>query len=272
MNRKKKRRAFFLPFLLMLGLLCGLSVSAANDQKVTDLADILTAQEEQKLQEQFLEIAERYQCDVAVLTTDSCEGKSPQDYTDDYYYENGYGYGDDIDGIMLMISMGDRKFHLATRGTAIDIFTDYGLEVIDEEITPYLSDGAYYDACTVFGKMADAFMLQYEQNGTGYDYGHTYEMPMDLGTRFVIAGGAGLLAAVIVFALLFAQLKSVGTERRAHEYVREGSFRVTRSRDVFLYRTVQKVRKPKNEGNGGGGSSTHSTSGGGRAGGRTGSF
>lgn len=271
MNRTK-RRALFLPFLLilMLSLLCGMSVSAVNSQKVTDNAEILTMQEEQELQEQFLEIAEQYQCDVVVLTTDSCEGKSPQTYTDDYYYQYGYGYGSDIDGIMLMVSMGDRKFHLATRGKAIDIFTDYGLEIIDEEITPYLSDGEYYKAFSVFGKMAEEFMVQYEQHGTGYDYGYAYEEPMSMRTRLLIAAGAGLLAALIVFAVLLAQLKSVGTESRAHEYVKDGSFRVTRSRDVFLYRTVQKVKKQEN--NGGGGSRTHSTSGGGRAGGRTGSF
>ena len=135
MNRTHRYRMLILPFLLivMLGLVSVLSVSAKNSQKVTDNADILSEWEEEKLQEQLLETAEQYQCDVVVLTTDSCGRKSPQDYTDDYYYENGYGYGRDIDGIMLMVSMGDRKFHLATRGAAIDIFTDYGLEIIDEE-------------------------------------------------------------------------------------------------------------------------------------------
>ena len=285
MNRTHRYRMLILPFLLivMLGLVSVLSVSAKNSQKVTDNADILSEWEEEKLQEQLLETAEQYQCDVVVLTTDSCGRKSPQDYTDDYYYENGYGYGRDIDGIMLMVSMGDRKFHLATRGAAIDIFTDYGLEIIDEEISPYLSDGAYYEAFSVFGKMAEEFMAQYELYDRGYaqdsysDYGYTdygysyvYEEKMSMDTRLLIAGIAALLITGIVVAVLFAQLKSVGVERRAHEYIRQGSFRVTRSRDVFLYRTVQKVRKQKDDG--GGGSRTHRTSGGGRAGGRTGSF
>ena len=107
MKRKKYKMSRLFAFLLaaIISLSFALSVLAVNETKIVDMADLLDEEEENALQRQFVKIAEEYECDVVVVTTDSCGGKSPQDYTDDYYYENGYGYGQDIDGIMLMVAM-----------------------------------------------------------------------------------------------------------------------------------------------------------------------
>lgn len=260
-------KGLFLTLLLVLSF--GMTSLADNDRKVVDMADLLDDSEEEKLQEQLLEIAEAHRCDVVVATTDSCEGKSPQDFTDDFYYENGYGYGDEIDGIILMVSMEERKFHFATRGRAIRIFTDYGLQRMDDLISEDLSDGAYYSAFERFGDLAEQFMVEYEEEGRPFDVGHEYEEKMSMGVRLLIALGVGLVISLIVFLVLLGQLKTVAPEKRAHEYIRKGSFRVTRARDIFLYNTVNRRKKEKNSG---GGSSTHSTSDGGSAGGHTGSF
>ena len=79
---KKIRHLFLLLFLL---LMVGVPVYAENPDKVVDNADLLTDKEEEKLEAQFTEIAEKYQCDVVVVTTDTLDGKAPMDYTDDYY-------------------------------------------------------------------------------------------------------------------------------------------------------------------------------------------
>lgn len=263
-------KSFFLTLLLVLSF--GMTALAQNDQKVVDMADLLTDSEEEKLQEQLTKTAEKYQCDVVAVTTDSCEGKSPQDYTDNFYYENDYGYGDAIDGIILMVSMEERKFHLATRGKAIEIFTDYGLQRIDDLITPDLSDEEYYQAFKRYGKLADEFMQEYEETGRAFDVGKKYEQPMSLGMRLLISVCVGFVAALIVLLVLLGQMKSVSPKTRAREYVRDGSFRVTRERDIYLYKTVHSRKKEMSSGGGGGGSSTHKTSDGGRAGGHTGSF
>lgn len=260
-------RLFLFVLMFQQGVLV---VSAENSLKVVDMADLLDADEEEKLQQQFTELAMRYQCDIAVVTTDSCGGKSPQDYTDDFYEENGYGYGENIDGIMLMVSMRERKFHLSTFGKAIRIFTDYGLLQIDGKITPELSDGEYYDAFRRFGELADEFVQEYE-SGHPFDTNHPYREHMSMWARILISVFVGLAAAAAVFGGLFAQLRSVRAKYQAGAYVRDGSFQVTRARDVYLYRTVTRVQKPQ-ERSGGGGSSTHTTSHGHSAGGRTGSF
>ncbi len=284
MNKKPANRqpavrcAAGLFVLLLLCLHCfGLRAAAANDAKVADEAGLLTYEEEQKLQEQLSEIAEEYQCDVVVATVDSCEGMDVQSFTDRYYYRNDYGYGPELDGIILLISMQERKFHLATRGSAIDTFTDYGLEVIDNRITPYLRDGRYAEAFGTFADLAEQF-LEEDAKGRPYDTTHTYgERSIKSAVYFMYAMGIGLFAAIVTLVVLFQQLKSVRVKNEARDYVRSGSFRVTRANDIFLYRTVsrRKIEREKSSGGGGhgGGSTTHSApGGGGRAGGRSGSF
>ena len=77
--------------------------------RLVDGADLLDDSEEAGLQEKLDEISERQQFDVAVVTTDTLEGKTPQAYADDFYDYNGYGMGADKDGILLLISMEDRE-------------------------------------------------------------------------------------------------------------------------------------------------------------------
>ncbi len=279
-GRRLANRQLKLLVLLLLGLYCfGLCASAANDTKVVDEAGLLTYEEEQELQERLSGIAEEYQSDVVVATVDSCRGMDVQSFTDRYYYENGYGYGPEIDGIILLVSMQERRFHLATRGSAIDTFTDYGLEVIDDEITPYLREGEYAKAFETFADLAEEF-LEEDENGLPYDTNHVYE---DRSARlvnsmihFMFAMGIGLFAAIVTLVVLFQQLRSVHVKNEARDYVRSGSFRVTRANDIFLYRTVsrRKIERENSSGGGhGGGSMTHSApGGGGRAGGRSGSF
>lgn len=266
-----------LGILLLLCVCCFGLCAFANDVKVVDEAGLLDYEEEQELQERLSEIAEEYQSDVVVATVNSCEGMDVQSFTDRYYYENGYGYGPEIDGIILLVSMQERRFHLATRGSAIDTFTDYGLEVIDEEITPYLSDGEYAKAFEKFADLAEEF-LEEDEEGRPYDTNHTYKQEsVESAIYFLFALGIGLFAAVVTLIILYQQLRSVRVKNEARDYVRSGSFRVTRANDIFLYRTVSRSRIQQDSsggsGRGGGGSTTHSApGGGGRAGGRSGSF
>lgn len=234
---------------------------SANGQKVADQADLLNEKEEQQLQERLTAISERYQCDVIAATTDTFEGKDRQTYTDDFYYEAGYGYGEERDGIILMVNLKEREFHYATRGAAIRIFTDRRLEQIDDAVTPYLSAGKYAEAFMEYAEQAETFLKNAasgEQDGA------------DSGMLLLIAAVIGAVVTALVLLILFRQMRTVRPKGYAKEYVRAGSFHVTSARDLYLYRTVSKHRIEKSDG--GGGSTTHASAGGGRSGGRGGSF
>lgn len=245
--------------LLLAGMPCTVY---ANGQKVADQADLLTEEEENQLQERLAEISNRYQCDVVAATTNSFDGKDRQTYTDDYYYESGYGYGKNLDGIILMVNLNAREFHYATRGSAIRIFTDRRLEQIDDVVTPYLSSGEYAKAFLKYADMAEKY-LKLAAEGESED-------GLSEGTQLLIAVIIGAVVTGIVLLILFGQMRTVRPKGYAKEYVRARSFRVTGARDLYLYRTVSKHRIEKNDG--GGGSTTHASAGGGRSGGRGGSF
>jgi uncharacterized protein len=259
--------------MLILGGSFRLQAHAANAQKVVDEVGLLSAEEEELLQKQLSDTAEKYQCDAVIAILDGIEGSSMQSYTDQYFYEEGYGYGDERDGIILLVNMSGRKYWFATRGDANRIFTDYGTEIIEERVVPYLSDGEYYEACSKYADLVESFMKEATENEP-YDVNHTYSDPMAMWLRLVISLGVGLVVMVITLVILYSQLKSVGAEKRAQEYIRSGSFRVTRERDIFLYSNVtrRKIEKASNGGGGHGGTMTHSSPGGGSSGGRGGSF
>ncbi len=67
----------------------------------------------------------------------------------------------------------------------------------------------------------------------------------DLKSTLIISVVVGAVIALIVVNVMKGQLKSVRKESGAGNYIKAGSFNLTRSNDFFLYRTVTKNEKPK---------------------------
>lgn len=58
--------------------------------------------------------------------------------------------------------------------------------------------------------------------------------------------GAGVVIGLIAVLIMKSSLRSVHYQSGAGEYVTPGSFHLTASQDVFLYKTVTRVEKPQN--------------------------
>ncbi len=56
----------------------------------------------------------------------------------------------------------------------------------------------------------------------------------------------GIVIAVIVMLGHKSKLKSVRMERAAANYIKQGSFHLTSSREIYLYKRVDRRAKPKN--------------------------
>lgn len=81
----------------------------------------------------------------------------------------------------------------------------------------------------------------------------------------------GFIIALIAVGVMKSKLKTVRFKTTANSYLKKGSLNITDSSDLFLYRTVNRTAKPKdNEGSGG--SSTHTSSSGATHGGGSGKF
>lgn len=261
-----------LVFLLVL-IFCSLSVNvmAAHPARLVDDADLLSASEKSELTALLDEISERHQVDVVVVTVNSLGGKSPRAFADDYYDNHGYGYGANADGVLLLVAMNSRDYYITTTGYGITAFTDSGIEYMEERFVGYLSDGDYATAFETYAELCDEFITE-AKSGKPYDDGNMPRSPFPWGQNLLISLAVGLLIAFIATAVMRSKLKSVRSKAGATDYVRDGSFRVTRSLDFFLYRTVSRRARPKDTGSGGGGSSTHSSSSGRSHGGGGGKF
>jgi len=69
------------------------------------------------------------------------------------------------------------------------------------------------------------------------------------GGVFPIVVGAviGVIVAIIVMLCIKAQLSSVHMQHAAKNYIKPGSFHLTTSREIYLYKKVDRQEKPKDK-------------------------
>lgn len=256
-----KKRFLSAFFAAVIFAVCSVCASAADSERLCDFAGALSAGEAEEISAKLDSVSDELGMDIVVVTDSDIE-ESPVAYADDFYDYNGYRG----DGILLFVDISGRDWHISTKGYGITAVTDAGLEYMSEQFKPYLSEGDYYKAFGVFADLCVDFVKQ-ARSGRPYDSGNLPKgsVPPVL---IPIAIGVGAVIALIICLVWRAQLKSVRARSSAVDYVRSGSFNVTRSRDIFLYSKLECREKPKDDG----GSSTHASSSGSEHGGGGGKF
>lgn len=247
----KRITSIFLCLLLILSISC---IATASDGTliVNDSAHLLTDTQIQKLTEHALALKTEYGIDVLILTLDSLDDKSAQDYADDYLDYNGYS----PDAIVFLLAMGSRDWHISTAGTAIRAFNDHDLSRTREDIVPYFSDGLYYDGFSRWLSYLDTC------------FSSKTSTPAERGSHIALVSVIfGFVVALITVGCMLATMKTSRAQRNATSYIRSGSYCLTRDRDYFLYSRVSKTRKPEPSS-----SKTHTSSSGRSHGGGGGKF
>jgi len=222
---------------------------AASDRELpllVDDADLLTDNEERTLNSKLERISEEYQCEVAIITVNSLGSKTATEYADDFFDYNGYGYGSNDDGILLLVSMKSRDVAISTHGFAIRAFTDAKQDYMYDKFLPYLSNGNYNKAFSTFADLCDEILAE-ARAGT----------PFLSGKRLIVSLIIGVIIALIVTGIMKGQLKSVRYQPAASSYLRNNSFSLKVSRDLYLYSRISRQPKPKSSSSG---SSTHTSS------------
>lgn len=259
-----KKRLISILFVFIICVISVMPAYAESMPRLVDDADLLTDGEETTLLSKLDEISQRQKMDIVVVTTNTLEGKTPQAYADDFFDYNGYS----DDGVLFLVSMEDRDWHISTTGYGITAITDAGLDYISEKFLTDLSDGYYADAFHTYADYCDSFITQ-ARTGEPYDVGTLPKDPFNPGMTLIISLGIGLVIALIATGVMKGQLKSVRAKSEATEYVKSGSMRVSESNEYFLYRNVSRIKKPEPSS---GGSSTHTSSSGTSHGGGGGKF
>lgn len=248
--------------LIMILLALHTSVFAANDAKVVDDADILTQTQIADLEKEAQALVKEHSMDVVILTVRGTNGKDIMEYADDYFDDNGYGIGSKASGVILVLDMSGREWWLSTCGDTIDALTDYGQEKLMDEVVPYFSDGDYYGGFHTYLGQLDVYFDAYERGE-----------PIDRGTNYflviAVALVVGALVGWITILVMKSGMKTTRPQSGASEYIKEGSFKLVRQRDIYLYSHTSKVKKAESSSSG---SSTHRSSSGRSHGGSGGKF
>lgn len=278
----RKLLAIIMSMLLLISV--PLTAFATSElPMIVDNADLLSGDEEAYLEDTAQQIRNQFEMDVVILTVDSLQGKSAQDYADNYYDDHGYGYGTNASGCIFLLAMAEREWYISTCGDAIFALTDYGIQVVGETALSYLSGNNYAEMFTMYLSLVEDHFQAYQQGSPidgnadySGDYYHGDQESVvyyeeDTSPSIVLSLIIGFVVAGITVLIMRSSMNTKKRKYTATEYMKKDSFRLRRHSDIFLYSNISKVRKQQNSSSGGG-SSVHRSSGGRSHGGGGGKF
>lgn len=209
-----------------------------GEQLVMDGAQLLSDAEESALNDKLITISQAYNAQVLVATVSALDVDVTQ-YLEYLYDSSGFGYGENHDGVLLLVCMNPREYRILSNGFAGDAITETDIENIGDAFVSDLSDGNYAAAFNTFADECEYYL-------NGYING----FPFDPGATLLTALAIGFVISLIVTGVWRAQLKSVRRQYEAGAYVKAGSLQLTQSGDYFMYRTVTKTERPQNNSSG----------------------
>lgn len=221
----------------------------AEEYVLFDEADLLSNAEEEELTEKLLDVSHTYDAQIVICTIESMDGGDIDLFLEYLYDEMGFGYGEDLDGVLLLVCMDPREYRILSNGFAGEAIDSGDIDAIGDAIVSDLSDGDY---AASFDEFVDqcAYYLD----------GHLNGFPFRSGTNLAISLIIGIVAGLIVAFVLKGQLKTVRKQNQANVYVKQDSMNITAHSDIFLYRDVTRTKKTSSGSSSGG--SSRSTGGG----------
>ena len=211
---------------------------------VVDQADIIPDDVENALLTRCETIATEYEMEVAIVTTNDFEGKSAQAYADDYYDYNGYGWGENDDGMLVVYkpgAEGEREIWITTHGNGSTFFFQGIREGIIADMKDYLIAEDYDKAFNMYLDRAEEQL----KPGTPVIW-------------FFVLALVGAVVGLLITGSMTAKNKSVVAQNQAKVYTRQGSMMVTGAQDVYAYSFVD--TRPKQTSDNSNDDSTHTSS------------
>ena len=258
----RKSGIFLLLLLLVLVPAMPVQAQFANPS-VIDEAGYLYQEEEAALAEKLDAVRRTYNCEVAIYIEEEMSGYDAESTADDIYDYNGYGAGENSDGILLYLCADTREYHFTTHGYGLTAFNQRGLAYLEKQVLSYLEDGDYAAAFHAYAETAEELL---EMAAGGEPYNKKQHSPFSLTAIFA---GVLLFPFTIARSMTKKQLRKMNTavkQKGAANYMKPDSRKISISRDIFLYSSVTKTEKAKSD------SATHTSSSGRTHGGRGGSY
>jgi len=197
-----------------------------------DDADLLTDSEEATLVQQLEDVSHACDAQIVIATIASMEGGDIDAFVDDLYDSMGFGYGENQDGVLLLVCMDPREYRILSNGYAGVAIGPDQIETLCDILDFYLPNGNYATAFTFFTNECEEFLADYQAGS-----------PFNVGKNLMISLVIGIIAGLIVAFVMKGQLKSVRKQDSAQVYVKQGSMKLQYQRDIFLYRNVTCTKK-----------------------------
>ena len=275
---KRRIVCILLVALLLLGLCCTAFAEAPATEpqlwNITDTVGLLTSDEDQSLEERAEEISAQHGVGIYLLILEDYSEYYDDPYETAYelYHQNTLGMGEDRDGVILLMSMSDRKYATFFYGPKAEYaFDAYGQELMEEEFLDDFRDDDWYDGFEDYLEVCAEYLERAEAGDpVREDYSSAGGSSVSgIGTTILVCLGISAVIAMIVCLILRGKMKSVRKGTHADAYV-TGSLNLTASRDQYTHTTETRTKIEHESSDSGGGGSSACSGGGGS--GRSGSF
>ena len=232
--------------------------SAGSGQYVLDETGTLTAEQITSINQKAAAFTEKRQSAVYIWVVNLVPeeyAKSIDDmerYADAFYEKHALGYGNEKDGMVLVLEIGDvpgeRDYLLNTHGARAAILSTSRREYVLDEIVPLFktafTTGNFYE-------VIDAFLDLLDKQFT---IALTLKLIVKLAFVIIIP----LLVAWCVCAIWKRQMKTAIIARAADHYIPADGFILTGQSDEFLYITTTRTKIESSSSSSGGSSSSSS--------------
>lgn len=146
-----RKRHFLFTFLIFTAFsLAGYSQrkippKPSEETSVYDGADILTASEEQMLEQKLINYADTTSTQIVIATIESLEGEYIGMYAPEWAHEWGIGQAAEDNGLLILVSENDRKIWITTGYGLEEYLTDFRTkDIIENIILPEFRNNDYY--------------------------------------------------------------------------------------------------------------------------------
>lgn len=208
--------------------------SVNEEEKIYDFADLYTDEEEKNLYSAVYDYTQRRNLDLVIVTIND-NFESTQEYADDFYDYNNFGYGSDRDGLLFLVDMENRYVYISATGGAMALYPDNECDMITEQVYTYFSDQNYYDGTYQMIKTLDTY-YEISYNDSNIDEYKYNTADVNYLYVFIFA----IVCTIIGIVILIKRNDLVKVATTSEEYYDKGSKGVHRIKDVVIGHHVTK--------------------------------
>ena len=248
--------------LLQILFIFFVSIPISAKERIIDNAGLLNAQQKALLSSMADSIALTYDFDLVIVTEKSTGNIPTSRFADDFFDNNGYGFGRERDGCLFLHVTESRNYYFSTSGRGIRLLGSTALGKLEADVIRHLKAENPFEAYNAFLLNCETF-LKLEAKGGSYSPVRRWDL--------ALTAYAWLIAVIAGFIIVYIwkrKMNSALKETRSDAYIVPGSVNLKLQKEYFLYSTITKTNR-ENQRNPTG---TRTGSSGGTHGGRGGSY